>query len=216
MTIRQSLFGQFVLFLLCAIYSASVASSLPETVPIHWNINGQVDGYGSKWVSLGMGPGLVALMMLMTLGLPKLSPRNFTIDRFEKTYAYTTLLIAGLMVCIHVIVLRATLGAHMDIGRVFMVVLFLFFALIGNVLGRVKQNFYMGIRTPWTLASEKVWDATHRLAGKFWFFGGIAGAIAAALGTPMAANIVFLLGITLWPVVESYRLYRSLDAKGQL
>jgi uncharacterized membrane protein len=97
-------------------------------------------------------------------------------------------------------------------NRTMMFVLFAFFALLGNVMGKIKRNFFMGIRTPWTLADERVWHATHRYAGRLWLVGGTIGAIAALIGLPFSFGIGFLLVIAFLPVFKSYFLYLRLDS----
>jgi len=78
------------------------------------------------------------------------------------------------------------------------------------VLGKVRRNFFIGVRIPWTIASEPTWDATHRLAGRLWFVGGLIGAVLALMGVPMAVSITFLLVIALYPVLASYFIYQKL------
>jgi uncharacterized membrane protein len=211
MTIRQSLIAQAAIGAALAVHSFSVARTLPSRVPIHWDISGKVDAYGSPAFALWFGPGMMLFMILMTWGLPKISPKQFTIDRFENTYATVTFIVALLFAVLHFIILGATAGKNFDMGRVVMAALGVFFALIGNLMGKVRRNFYMGIRTPWTLASEKVWDATHRRAGVIWFFGGLLVAVLALIGVPMLVTLPIFLVITLIPVVQSYLLDRKLE-----
>jgi len=211
MTIRQSLLVQAVLGIAASIYSAVIAHSLPDRVPIHWGLSGKPDGWGSPALSLWFGPGMIAFMMLMTWGLPKISPQKFTIDRFEAAYGTIMVMVAALMGVLHVVILRATAGQAVDMNLWIMLTLGIFFAVMGNMMGKVRRNFFMGIRTPWTLASEPVWDATHRRAARLWFFGGLAIAILAAIGTPIWISATLLTVLGLWPVALSYILYRKLE-----
>jgi len=211
MKLRTSLVIQFGILVASIVVSAYYNQKLPDIVPTHWNFQGQADQHGSKWQMLLLGPGMVATMILLTLVLPRISPKNFEIDQFVGTFSYAMVLVSALMFFLGIICLRATNGTKFDFGRDFMAGLFLFFALIGNVLGKVRRNFYMGIRTPWTLASERVWDATHRLAGYFWVAGGLVGAGLALLGMPLAGSITLLVILGLWPVVQSYLLYQKLE-----
>ena len=86
---------------------------------------------------------------------------------------------------------------------------------MGNVLGKVRRNFWMGVRTPWTLASEKVWVATHRLAARLLTAGGLAGAVAAWLGAPLVLCFWLLMVALLWPAVHSLLLYKRLEREGE-
>jgi len=208
MNVRQSLLGQAVLLVGTAAYSVMVAPSLGSVVPTHWGISGKPDAWGSPTFSLWFGPGMMAIMLLLTLGMPKISPKKFEIDRFEDTYGTLMFVVGMMMAAMHVVILMATAGKATDITKMIMIVLGVFFAIMGNFMGKVKRNFYMGVRTPWTLASERVWDATHRRAASLWFFGGLLIAFCAMVGLPAVVNIVILLAIALWPVADSYFLYR--------
>ncbi len=210
MKIKTSLQIQAAMLAASIAFSAYYVSRLPDRVPTHWNIHNQVDQYGSKWTAILMGPLMILFGMLLTVALPKLSPKKYEIEKFEATYSYSMVLVSGLFLFISVLILKATAGGIKDIGGIMMTGMFLFFAFLGNVLGKVRRNFYMGIRTPWTLASEATWDATHRLAGNLYFYGGIAGAILAAVGMPVVGSIVLLLVMSLWPVVQSYFFYKKL------
>jgi uncharacterized membrane protein len=210
MKIKQSVVIQLGMFAVAALYSLYFAARMPDTVPIHWNAAGQVDGYGSKWTGLFMQPGVSLMMILLTVALPKLSPRKFEIEPFEHTYSYIMVLVGALMLCLHVAVVQAAAGTHLDMSRVLFAVLFAFFGLMGNVMGKVKQNFYMGIRTPWTLADERVWHSTHRFGGRIWLAGGAIGMVASLAGLPFSASITYLLIIAFIPVLYSYFAYQKL------
>lgn len=212
MNVRQSLLGQAALLVATGLYSLVVGPTLPARVPTHWGINGKPDAWGGPGFALWFGPAMIAFMMLLTWSLPKLSPRQFDIERFSRTYGALMLLVAALMGAMHIIILRATAGQAIDIGRAIMVVVGLFFALFGNMMGKVKRNFFMGVRTPWTLASERVWDMTHRHAAVLWFFGGLATAALALVGFPFWIPLLVILILSFWPIYDSYRLYKRLEA----
>ncbi len=210
MKTRVSILAQLLLFVVALLYNLYMAGRLPETVPTHWGFNGKPDAYGSKWENLLIMPGVILLMIVLTAVLPKISPRRFQMDTFEDTYGYVMLLVSGLMLTLHIVIIRSSAGLHLEPSKAMMFVLFAFFALMGNVMGKIKRNFFVGIRTPWTLADERVWHATHRYAGRLWMLGGILGALAALLGAPFWAEMVFLLILALLPVVKSYLIYVKL------
>jgi uncharacterized membrane protein len=221
MTRNQTLLAQSLVLLLCIAFSFYMAGKLPETVPTHWGISGKPDGYGPKALNLWLMPGVVLFNLVLTLSLPALSPKRFEIDRFAATFGTAMFLCTLMMAALHYVIIDATVaavnskpGSSFDIGKMMMVVLFLFFAALGNLMGRIKQNFFMGIRTPWTLADERVWDRTHREAGILWLVGGLLGAVISALGIPMVAGISLLLVIALTPVVRSFLIYKKLNPNG--
>ncbi|HLK15683.1 MAG TPA: SdpI family protein [Fimbriimonadaceae bacterium] len=210
---RLALALQILVVLASAGYSGYMAGHLPAIVPVHWNIEGKPDGYGPASTNLWLMPGIEAGMVLLTLLLPVLSPKRYEVTRFAKTYGYLMLLVTVMMAALHFVILNTAAGAKLDIGRAMLTILFGFFALIGNVLGKVKQNFYVGIRTPWTLADGRVWDATHREASHWWLVGGIAGLLLGLAGVPFSYLFVFLMAMTLTPVARSFVFYRRIVGK---
>ncbi len=196
------------------LYGLTLAATLPGRIPTHWNLYGQVDGWGSKTTGLWLMPGAMLLMLVLLGTLPWVSPRNFKIDAFRGTYNYLMVVVIALLGYVHVLMLQAALHPAAPIARGLLVGLFLFFALTGNVIGKVRRNFWMGVRTPWTLASDTVWNATHRLAARLMVAGGLLGALAAWLGVPFAACFGLLLIMALIPVPYSLVLYKKLEPHG--
>jgi uncharacterized membrane protein len=106
--------------------------------------------------------------------------------------------------------------ATIDMGRSFLAGLFLFFALLGNVIGKVRKNFYIGIRVPWTLASDRVWNDTHRLAAWVWVAAGTIGFAMIVLGAPFMAAFALFLVLAFIPLIYSFVHYKSLERRGEL
>jgi uncharacterized membrane protein len=216
MSTRRTLVIAGLIFLALAIYSLIVASGLPDIVPTHWNVHNQPDQFGSKWTAVLIMPGVMAMMMLLIVALPALSPKKFEIDTFRGTFNYIMLLVMAMQAALGFTILEATKGHQVRMDRILLAIIFLFFGLLGNVLGKVRRNFYMGIRTPWTLADEKVWDKTHRSAAKIWTVGGVLGCVIAMIGVPFWVTFTLLIGMALVPVVQSYFFYRKMDRSGTL
>jgi len=211
MNIKKSLLIQGGMLLLGFLYSLYMNAQLPDRVPTHWNINNQPDAWGPKSTLLYLGLGILLLGPLLTWAIPKLSPKNFGSETFGETYSTMMLLVQGMFLAIHYVILRSALGDINNIGNVLMAVVFAFFAFFGNQMGRIKRNFYMGVRTPWTLASERVWLATHRRAGRLWFFGGIVGVLFSLLPFPMYMPLTALILMSFAPVIDSYLLSKKLE-----
>jgi uncharacterized membrane protein len=211
-TLRTSLSTQILLTLGMIFWTLWRVSSMPDTVPVHWGINGQADRFGSKWESAIIMPIIMITMIGLTVILPAISPKNFEIERFRSTYAYIMLLCNIMMSAMHILILEASAGSKVDIGRLIVAIIFAFFALLGNVMGKVRQNFYIGIRTPWTLSNERVWDESHRRAGRLWFFGGITGAILALVGLPVPGSIALLIIMSFVPIIDSYLISKRIGA----
>lgn len=216
MSAKKALVVAVALTVAAVVYSVVLYPALPQLVPTHWNIRGEVDGWGSRPIAALLMPGTMALLLLMILGLPWLSPRNFTVDTFRETFNYVMVSVIALMGYLHVIMLQAGLYPKLDLSKALVGGIMLFFALIGNVLGKVRRNFWMGVRTPWTLANDTVWIATHRLAARLFVGTGILGAFATWLGFPLPACFVLLMVIIFVPVLHSLMLYKRLEREGRL
>ncbi|RYG32536.1 DUF1648 domain-containing protein [bacterium] len=209
MKIRQSLFIQSAAVAVTVAASLAMAGRLPERVPIHWGLQGQPDGWGSPAFALGFGPSITLLMLLLTLVIPWL-PGGRNVARFGPTYGKAMAIISGFFAFLHIVVLKATAEGG-DLPTVFMIGLFLFFAALGNLMGKIRPNPYMGVRTPWTMKSERVWEATHRRAAWIFVAGGVLGAILIALGATPGIALPIILVIALAPVLDSYLLYQKLE-----
>lgn len=189
---------------------------LPATVPLHWNAHGEVNGWGPKWSLFLYGPGMMVLMVLLFAGLPWLSPRKFEVESFRSTYLYIMIVIVAMLGYIHILILIVGLGLVLDVSRAVIGGVCLLISLLGNVLGKVRRNFYVGVRTPWTIANERVWNATHRLAAKTFFAGGLVGLIAVALRAPFWLPMTAILVGALVPAVYSLVYYKQLERRGEL
>lgn len=186
-------------------------ASLPDPMPTHWNAAGQVNGWMPKFWGAYLLPLLMAGMWLLFLVLPKISPRGFEMEPFLRAWGVLKVTILALMATIGGLVLRAAQhGGEMSQTPIF-VALGILFAVIGNLLGKVTRNFFVGIRTPWTLASEEVWLRTHRLAGKLFVAAGLLMAASALVGLPLWSFIGLLVVASLVPVVYSYVIYRRIE-----
>ena len=189
---------------------------LPQTVPIHWDIHGQVNGWGSKSSLFLYGPGLMVLIVGLFAALPWLSPKKFEVDSFRTTYLYIMIVSVGLMAYIQILILVSALGAPLDISRAIEGCVCLMTVLVGNVFGKVRRNFFVGIRTPWTIASERVWNRTHRLAAKTSFVAGLLGLVEVLLRAPFWLPIATILSGPFIPAIYSLVYYKQLEHRGEL
>lgn len=178
--------------------------SLPEIMPTHWNYAGQVDGYGARWQLWIVGPGLMSAFLLFAIALPWLSPKQFEVQNSGPTYGYLMAIPIALFGAIELFMLCSALGVKLDVGHVIPALVFVVLILMGNPMGKVRRNFFIGVRTPWTLASEQVWYATHRLTGKLMVGSGVLGLLAAWLGAPHWLLLVLMMA---WgPLAAGYSL----------
>jgi uncharacterized membrane protein len=202
------------------ILSAAVFSNLPPRVPTHWNIRGEVDGYGSPTFAAFFVPAIMVGMLLLFAVLPWLSPKQFEVDAFRSTYGFISFLIMVFLAYVHGLTLWAALGHKIDVPRALLAGMLLMFGLMGNVLGKVRRNFWVGIRTPWTLANDRVWNDTHRLAARLFVAAGLLGIPLIILPIPL--EFVFIIVISLImaaaiiPAAYSAVHYKKLQSQGQL
>jgi uncharacterized membrane protein len=191
---------------------------LPERVPIHWGLEGpnQFVSHDQVLPYLLIVPGVMGLFVLLSLALPWLSPQQFGIDRFRSTYNYLIALVLTLFAYLHGVALAAGFYPDLNLTRVLVAGMFLFFALIGNQLGKVQRNFYVGVRTPWTLANETVWIRTHRLAAWLITGGSLVGFVAVLAGVPLLWCFAGLMVLAVTPVLYSLVLYKRLERQGKV
>ena len=215
-------------YLLCslALVIAAFAASgvlyarLPAQIPIHWNIEGKIDGYGAKEWALFLTPGIMAGLLALFVALPWLSPKQFSLESFAATYGFIIMLILATTAYIHGLTLWAAAAGQVDITRALLAGLLIMFGLMGNVIGKVRRNFWVGVRTPWTLASERVWNDTHRLAGQLFVVAAAIGLISLVLPIPLPvvviATIALIMVAAFVPVGYSFVQYKRLEKRGEL
>jgi len=192
--------------------TAALYNRLPEMIPMHWSVSGYVrhDPRVNIWWLAGISPILAVVAMV----LPKIDPRKANYEKFREYHDGFWLFIMLFMLGIVGIVLSESLNPGMlRIEFVVTLAVGFMFAVVGNIMPKLKNNFFMGIRTPWTLSSPEVWHKTHRLGGAIWFFGGLA-IIASSFFLSDAAMFIALLAIvaviSIIPAVMSYVWYRKL------
>jgi len=180
---------------------------LPPRVPSHWNIRGEVDGYSGRFVAAFVFPLAILALAGLAHVLPKIDPKGKNYLKFNDTY---WLLINGILIFMGVVnlaVLGNAIGAPVPIQRVMPIALGFLFVVIGNYLGRVQPNWFIGIRTPWTLSSDTVWRKTHRLGAWVFVIAGIlfmgSAFVPSARGMVPLAVVIMVLVLT--PVL--YSLY---------
>ena len=187
-----------------------LAPRFPEQMATHWGANGEVDGYGSQFIGIWLLPIMVAGVTLLLIGLPKIDPRRANIEKFRPFYNVFILLFGIYMMYIYTLTLAANLGFDFNFNTYILPAVGIFTIFLGQLVRRARQNYFIGIRTPWTLQDERVWDETHRRGGVAFTIGGFI-----ALGGLFLPNLAVwlllipLLGASLYSIVLSYFLYRK-------
>jgi uncharacterized membrane protein len=189
---------------------------LPDRIPTHWNTQGNPDGYSAKWALFLIGPGAMALILVIFRFLPWLSPKHWEVDSFRPTYLYIMVVMLCLMAYLNAVTLWTGLGRPFNSARAILGGVCLLFVLLGGALSKVRRNFYIGVRTPWALANERVWDATHRLAAKTFVAAGLVALALTVLGLTGWPPITALLVGALIPAGYSLVFYKQLERSGSL
>jgi uncharacterized membrane protein len=157
--------------------------TVSSRIPVHWNASGQVDGYGGKMEGLLLLPAIAIGIYLLLLFIPRIDPGRANYAQFSGPYLTVRYAVLVMIAAIYGISLLAIKGVGFNMTRVILSVIGLLFIVLGNVMGKVRPNWFVGVRTPWTLSSNRSWVRTHRLAG--WLFT-LAGLIFLAL---IAVNV---------------------------
>jgi uncharacterized membrane protein len=179
-------------------------------VPAHWNALGEIDRYGPRgWIFTQ--PIILAIVTLVWAVLPGVSPEKFKVGSFSATWWYCGIVMALLLAYIQAVLLWGTATGTIPMSRALLGGIGVAIVLLGNVIGKVKRNFWLGVRTPWTLASDRVWYATHRLAGKTMVAGGLVALVAALLDLPFDFGIGAIVVGALVPAGYSLVYYKRLE-----
>lgn len=199
------------LILATVLFSIAVYGRLPDPMVIHWNAAGEPDGYGSRAVGTFLLPAVILGLWALLLVLPGIDPRKANIEKFRDTYDIFVIAVVAVMCALQIGVLGAALGWPIQIGRLAPISIGALFMLLGSLLPRFKSNFFFGIRTPWTLSSDSVWERTHRVGGYGMMLIGALLVIAGLIGTApwfviaIAGSVALGIGV----LVYSYVLWRS-------
>ncbi len=208
---KQTMIRELFLFLLAALpvlYLLFNWSSVPEKVPIHFELNGDPNDYGSKLIYVFLPLGIYFLMLI----LPMIDPRKSNYEIFSLTY-YKLRIVLGLFFgLIDTVIIYNVLHGSEKLGLFVPIFVFLLLTLLGNYMGNVRQNYFIGIKVPWTLNNAEVWTRTHRMAGRLWFWGGIAGVFALIIFKDPFFVLLPILGILiLVPIIYSYIIYQKIE-----
>ncbi|MGG1071822.1 SdpI family protein [Priestia megaterium] len=184
---------------------------LPATMPIHWGANGEADGFATKINAMILTVGIMVLIYFIIAFVPRIDPRKENYKYFSKTYNILLNAVLLLFFFVNMSTILQGLGYNMPMAYIAPIMAGLVFIIIGNYLQRVRSNYFMGIRTPWTLSNETVWKKTHRLSGKLFFIGGLLILISAFLpdgykSVIMWGSIVLCVAI---PYLYSYLAYKK-------
>jgi uncharacterized membrane protein len=200
-----SLVGLFLLY-----------EDIPQQIPMQWDLDGEVNYYGSKaflWLlaSLGM---LIHLLLLL---FQRIDPKKANYEKHIKVFNILNVVLPMFLTALFWFTVLWSLGIGLSVTLFVKLGLGLVITILGNYMGKVRQTFLFGVRTPWTLADEEVWDKTHRLAGWTMFFSGLLMMLMSFWEAPWSFWVgisSIVMGVII-PVVYSYLIFQAKKAKGQ-
>lgn len=201
--------------LIITIASFYFYQNFPDQVPTHWNYKGEIDSYSGKTFGAFGFPAIIMGVYLMFLAFPYLDPKKERYQEFRKTYHIFKAMIISFMSLIYFYTGLAGLGYPVSISIVVPITVGLLFIVMGNYMSKIKRNWFIGIRTPWTISNEEVWNKTHRLGGKIF----IAIGLLMIIGTYLPNELYWKLFITstfigvIGMMGYSYWAYQKIEKK---
>jgi uncharacterized membrane protein len=197
------------------VYLAYIWDRLPQTIPVHFGLDGLPDRFGNKreliWIMIIL-TAVALLIYFLLMNIHKIDPKKKYTASTSGVMKKISMVIIILLSFLSVFILYSTLHAKTTGMPLLFCGLSLFLAYLGNLMHSIKPNYFAGFRIPWTLENEDNWKKTHRLASKIWFAGGIILAVISLLLPVKLVIIVFLVAVLIMsiiPVVYSYRLFKS-------
>lgn len=190
-------------------------NKLPDNIPIHWGINGDIDRYGPKYY-IFLEPIILVFSYLLFKFFPKIDPRKHNYKKYEKSYENSIVAFVLFFFSMFILTLLASLGYDVSINKFVPFFVGILFIVLGNYLPKSKSNFYFGIKTPWTLSDDTVWRKTHRLGGKLFTLTGLITLISTLLfnGTTLFYILIICLLISsLLPTIMSYIYFKNIENK---
>jgi uncharacterized membrane protein len=203
-----------LIVLVSFVVSICLYSQMPENMASHWNMEGNANGYLPKMWAMYLLPIISLGLFLLFISIPKIDPLRQNILKFEKYYDWFIVIMVAFMLYLHLLTIVWNLGIQFNFVLMLAPAFGVLFYYVGLLLGNAKRNWFIGIRTPWTLSNEKVWEKTHNIGGKLFKSAGIV----AFLGIIFPQYAIFfmvvpVLFVSIWAVAYSYLEYRNQAAK---
>ena len=213
---KIALAASLLLILAAFVLSAYFYPQMPDKIASHWNAGGVADGYMDKSVVIFLVPVISVLLSLLFLALPRIDPMKKNIKKFSAYYEGFVVTLLAFMLYVHALVIAWNIGIVFSMSQMLAPAIGIFFYYIGVMTSHSKRNYSIGIRTPWTLSNEKVWEKTHAVGGKLFKIAGVI-AIAGTLFPEYAFYIVLapIIAASAAVYVYSYAIYRKETAAGK-
>ena len=184
---------------------------LPETMTTHWSVSGEPNGFSSRLWGAWMLPVIMAAVWLIMRAIPHIDPRKANYEKFSGMYDALVILILAFMLAMHIVLLMAATGAPIRMDRVVMPSVGVFIAIMGILIPKAHPNWFVGIRTPWTLTSDLSWERTHKIGGTLFVILGVL-MVASSFVAPETAIWILVaaaLGIVVFLFAYSYQVWKG-------
>ncbi len=214
MAFRPLLIAGLALLAVVIAFTAWAWIQIPDTALIatHWNANGQINGHMHKMPGLLIGPVMMAVLLLVFWAITRVEPRRNNLARSRTFFAVGFVGGLAIMVLAQAHVVLTALGAPLPVMETVLPAVATLVIVLGNFMGKTRANFFVGVRTPWTLESDHSWEKTNRWTGRFFIFSGVATLVALIVSTKALAVGVLvgtLLASTAVSVVLSYIFWKQ-------
>jgi immunity protein, SdpI family len=212
MSTRNTIIVVSILIIFATLVGIALWDRLPDQMASHWDANDQVNGYMSRFWSVFLMPLITTSIFLLFLAIPNIDPLKANIAQFRETFNLFILLFVGFMLYIYFLTLLWNLGyTGFNMSEAMLPALGVLFFFLGYLMRKSKRNFFIGIRTPWTLSSDRVWDETHRLGSILFMISGVLAFLGSFFGGMTAFRFIFapMMISVLITLVYSYVLYQK-------
>jgi uncharacterized membrane protein len=204
----------FLLVILSFALGIVFYSSMPNKIISHWDAKGIADGYSSKFIGLFLVPIISVLMLILFLILPKIDPMKKNYLKFRKYYDSFILIFILFLLYIHIITIIANLGFKFNMNYLIIPAMGVLFFYLGIMLEKAKRNWFIGIRTPWTLSNDKVWNETHKRGGKLFKLAGFISILGIFFGSYGYLFVLIpVLLFSMYLILYSYLKFREIKKK---
>jgi uncharacterized membrane protein len=196
------------------LYLSFIYHSLPATVPTHFDLQGNADGFSEKsslWMHLGLLSGIGLVVYGVLTNLSSFDPKQKGAPRSTSNIRKTAMAVVVLLVAMGCAIVYSTQPNALPANKVLFVVLGLFFLYLGNQMNSMKPNYFIGIRIPWTLDNEDNWRATHRIGSRSFMIGGTLMALCSIILPTTVSGTCFMVItalMTLIPVFYSFIYFK--------
>ncbi|MGR3775680.1 SdpI family protein [Bacillus paramycoides] len=186
-----------ILILITCIAWAYAWPNLPDTMTIHWGTEG-ANGFASKFNAMLLTLGIMIFIYILLTVTPKIDPKKKNYDKFSKSYTIMNYSVLVVLFLVNMLVIGVGLGYEIPMNSTPYIIVGLLFIVMGNYLPQCKPNYFVGIKTPWTLSNEEVWRKTHRFSGKVFVILGVI--MILSIFAPAAWKSFLIVGIIIGTV----------------